>query len=974
MADSLAQHAREERLREFAELEGEAFSGGGNLPIRLSDPDELWFVSGGSVDVFAAQVSDSGAPADFKHLLRAEPGRLLFPLREEAGYSVLIAKGLPDSELRRIPTRSAAAADLDDAIVGQADAWVSEISEAISRDVTFRPTMDHRLDPGGVEEAAAGAATSTRSSVVWVDSPDGEIEFVGTEAAEQSGSGLIPVTAATWVIHGRESAATGIATAELQRDRRLFAVLNEFNRLAMRTDRMNRGLLLADLFNLQRASLRHREQTEERARERLFSVVGRDPSPADGDSRLLRALERIGRHEGIAFRAPTRAQRRASSADELTLQDILDASGVRARSIALRDRTRWWLSDSGAMLATRKSDGAPVALVPSASGRYRIVDPERSGSEPVTSARAATLERTAYFFYRPLPDEQASTFSLLFGMVFNRARGDLVRLLGAGTLVGLLSLAPAVVLGVVIDRVLPSGDAGQLVMTSLALVMLGLTLALLQMLQGTAQMRLEGRAAARISAALWDRLLFLPPAFFRRFTAGDLGSRTLGFQYLRDQTAGIVTGALLSVLFLLPTFGLLFAYDSFLGWVCLIFGLATLAVTLYLGWRQLPHHRRLLATYRRLTTVLLQLLGGVSKLRVSGAEPSAFAWWAANYQQQKRVELQLGSINEQLISITAAAPFLATALVSAVALSRIDEGLSIGSFLAIHAAFMFFNGAIAQFGMSFSALAAIVPVVEQASPILVERPRATIADPLMLELQGDLRIEHVTFGYTEDAAPVLQDVSIRARPGEFVALVGESGSGKSTLLRLALGLETPQAGAVYHDGHDLTRIHRQAIRDGVGMVMQDAALRPQTVLDNIIGTGDELSEEDAWRAARLAAVEADILEMPMGMYTMTAEGSSEFSGGQVQRIMLAAALVRSPRLLLLDEATNWLDNETQAQVMQQIGKLSVTRVVSAHRLSTIRQADRIYVLRAGRVIQEGGFDDLVSQDGVFRDMASRQMT
>ena len=217
------------------------------------------------------------------------------------------------------------------------------------------------------------------------------------------------------------------------------------------------------------------------------------------------------------------------------------------------------------------------------------------------------------------------------------------------------------------------------------------------------------------------------------------------------------------------------------------------------------------------------------------------------------------------------------------------------------------------------------------------------------------------------------DVSLHARPGEFIALVGQSGSGKSTLLRLALGLESPLSGAVYYDGHDLERINRRAIRNGVGMVVQDAFLRPQTVLDNIIGTGGDFTTEEAWHAARLASVDEDIQAMPMGMYTITAEGSAAFSGGQVQRIMLAAALVRKPSVLLLDEATNWLDNESQARVMDEIEKLSVTRIVSAHRLSTIRRADRIYVLQAGQVVQQGSFNDLLAEDGAFRDMALRQL-
>ncbi len=964
----------DDRLLELALARGERFAGGGNRPIRLADPNTLWMVVRGSVDVFSTQLGEDGAPEDFRHMLRAGRGRLLFPAPDGEGRSMLVAKGLPDSELRQLPLSLLAGAGLDDDLVEQVDAWISELSESIARDVTYRPRLDRGLVPGEAREAAAGAALSAKSGVVWASSPDGAIAYLGTEEPDGSGPGLVPVTAFGWTVQRRAAPVRAAGSTELQRDGRLLAALAEFNRLAMSADRTNRTLLLADVSNLQTASARYRQRSEERARQDLFSVVsGAPPTRAGDDSVLMRTLKRIGRHEDIRFRAPPRTRPSASSDAEATLEEILDASGVRCRRVALRHHDRWWLNDSGAMLASRQEDGSAVALIPGASGRYRMEHPEAARSVPVNARRAAELNRTAHFFYRPLPDSDSSRAAVLLGTVFHRVWGDLARLAVTGTLAGLVMLAPAVLLGVFADRVLPSGDSGMLGLVTVAMVLLGLTVALLQMLRGTALMRLEGRAAARISAALWDRLLVLPSSFYRRFTVGDLGSRALGFQQLRDQVAGVVAAAALSVIFLLPALILLFVYDTVLGWLGLGVGLLCLGVALFWGLRQMHHHRRLLSTSRRLTGVLLQLIGGIAKMRSSGSEGSGFAMWASHYRDQKHTEMRLGVLNEHLIAFTSAVPPLAAAALFAVGLHRSDHGLGVGGFVASFAAFMVFYGAVAQFGLSFSAVAAVLPTVEQAGPILEEHPRRVAADAPMLDLQGELRIDRVTFRYTEDGPLVLEDVSLHARPGEFIALVGESGSGKSTLLRLALGLESPLSGAVYYDGHDLERLNRQAVRSGVGMVVQDASLRPRTVLDNIIGTGDDLTVEDAWRAARLASVDEDIAAMPMGMHTVTSEGSSAFSGGQTQRIMLAAALVRNPSVVLLDEATNWLDNETQAKVMEEIERLSVTRVVSAHRLSTIRRADRIYVLRAGRVVDEGSFDDLMARDGVFRHMALRQM-
>ena len=971
--DSVTPERRQtDRLLELALAHGERFVGGGNRPIRLSDPDTLWFVVRGSVNVFATRLREDDVPTDFKHMLGATPGRLLFGASEEAGPSVLVAKGLPDSELRRIPLDALTTADLAAEIVEQADAWVSDLSESIARDVTYRPQIDLELAPDGAEEVAGGATIAVQAGVTWALSEGGDMHYLGTEEMDQPDSLPVPLTAFSWVVQGRTAGVTAMSTSELHREGRLLAALAGFNCLAMRADRTNRALLLADVSNLQTASARYRRRSAERARRDLFSVLSGE-LPAEDDSGLLRMLMRIGRHEGISFQVSTQALRRAASSEDATLEDILDVSGVRFRRVALKSSHRWWLSDSGAMLASYKQDGAPVALIPGASGRYSMVDPRTSRSLRVNAQRAALLDRTAYFFYCALPDEPTSNASSLLGMVFSRVRNDLARLVGAGTMSGLAMLAPAVFLGAIASRVLPSGDLNALVVLTAVMVMGGLALALAQMVKGTALMRLEGRAAARLSAALWDRLLALPSSFFRRFTVGDLGSRALGFQQLRDRMAGIVAGSMLTLVFLLPALALMLVYDSSLGGLGLSAGIAALAVTLYIGVRQLPHHRRLLAASRGLTAVLLRLIGGVSKLRVTGAEESGFAMWAACYREQKQTEMRLGRLNEHLIAFVSAAPYFAVAGLFALALERTDQGLSVGSFLAIYAVFVIFFGAVVQFGLSFSAIAAIVPTVEQAAPILEERPRRSIADAPVLELHGELRIDHVTFRYTEDGPLVLQDVSLSARPGEFIAVVGESGSGKSTLFRLALGLESPLSGAVYYDGHDLERLSRHTLRNGVGMVVQDASLRPQTVLDNIIGTGTDLTMDDAWRAARLASVDQDLEAMPMGMYTVTSEGSAAFSGGQAQRIMLAGALVRNPKVILLDEATNWLDNETQASVMEKIERLSVTRIVSAHRLSTIRRADRIYVLRGGQVVQEGTFDELMAEEGAFRDMALRQM-
>ncbi|MGI9311736.1 MAG: ATP-binding cassette domain-containing protein [bacterium] len=966
-------------LAEVADAHGERFVGGANRPFCLSDSDALWFVAKGAVDVFIVQRDGDGLESDFKHLLRAGEGRLLFAAAgiadaDAAGRTaVLVAKGLPGSEFRRMPRRLlAAATESDDAprseaLVAQVDAWITDVSRAVTHDIVPRPRPDRMIAPGDSAQAGAGDLVSVRHGVAWLSSA-GPMAFLGTESVDDGGA--VAVTYDSWVGLFDSASVRAASSRQLHDQGRLLDALARFHRLALGALLLNQRLLLADVANLQVAQSAHLRRSERRAREGLFDVLKpRREQREERGADLAAALRLVGKYEAIEFNVPP--PRRGEAEREPTLAEILTASGVRCREVSLDNPKGWWRGDSGAMLAFRRRGKAPMALLPTARG-YRMVDAKTGRSAQVTPARARALRPSAYFFYRPLPDDSAVPLRAMFRFALRRLWREMARFALAGMLVGLVMLMPSILLGLIIDDVLPTGNVRMLAGFAVALVLLGLLGGLLQMIQGTALMRLEARATARATTALWDRIIRLPQRFLRDFNAGELGVRAMAFHGMRDSISGIVAHAVLTVMFLLPTFALLFVYDVTLGWIGLAFGSVSLIATAIVGWRQIPYHQKLLAAARQISGDLVQLLTGIGKLRSTGSEEAAFAMWARGYRRQKQNELRIAAFNQHLIAFTAAMPLAAAAALFAAAMR--DGGIQVGDFLAVYSAFMVFYAAIVLLGISFTAVAAIGPACEQVAPLLEAVPDSGASqNELPFELSGEIRLEHITFGYADDAPPVLSDVSIHARPGEFIALVGESGAGKSTVFRLALGLEKPQSGAVYYDRHDLAHLNQRSVRRRVGMVVQDASLRGGSVLDNIIGVNTERTIDDAWRAAELAAIDQDIREMPMQMFTIADDNMMIFSGGQVQRIMLASALARNPRVLFLDEATNWLDNESQAKVMGSINNLSITRIVSAHRLSTIRNADRIYVLQHGRVAQEGSFDELMATEGVFRQLVQRQM-
>jgi ABC-type bacteriocin/lantibiotic exporter with double-glycine peptidase domain len=298
--------------------------------------------------------------------------------------------------------------------------------------------------------------------------------------------------------------------------------------------------------------------------------------------------------------------------------------------------------------------------------------------------------------------------------------------------------------------------------------------------------------------------------------------------------------------------------------------------------------------------------------------------------------------------------------------------LSLGTFLAFNTAFANFTRGTTDLSNTVTEILQILPQWRRTQPILATIPEVDLGKADPGKLTGKITLDHITFRYRSDGPLILDDVSISANPGEFIALVGGSGSGKSTILRLLLGFETPQAGSVYYDGQDLSGLDLDAVRRQLGVVLQNGRLMSASIFENIAG-GAQMTMSEAWEAAQMSGFADDITAMPMQMHTVVSEGGGNLSGGQRQRLLIARALVLKPRILLFDEATSALDNRTQAIVSESLEKLQVTRIAIAHRLSTIRNAHRIYVLQGGRVVQQGTFEELAGMEGLFAQLMARQM-
>ena len=950
---------------------------GGNNPVLLDRGDRVWVVEQGHVDVFSVGVKDGEPVGAREHVFRAGSGDLLFGIDLAGGEFErgLLAVGIVGTMLREIERAEflefvgygANAEVIRDLVAG----WVRNVSLGIGRrEILPRKLQD--LAPGGSASVENGTNMWPTARMVWVSVDEGRAAFMGRrDWPEVSDGRLFPLVERAWLQALGESAFVAREEGPALDGDELWGALDAFYGFA----------LACVVANSRRAESTERErmarrvETEQSTLDRALSALAfillpRKPKVevevSEGEP-LLAACRMVGRAAGIEVRS-SRGGRSDDEQEEL-LDDIARASGVRTRQVLLRGD--WWRRDNGPLLVYREEDDRPMAAVPVSTRRYEVLDPIEGTVTLVTQEAAESLAARAYVFYRPLPDRPLKGMDLI-RLGVRGCWGDLGMMLVVGLCGALLGLLTPWMTGLLFDAIIPEAERGQLAQMAAILVACALAVAMFDVTRGIALLRVEGRMDSSIQAALWDRLLALPVPFFRDYTAGDLAMRSMGINTIRMILSGFAVNTVLACLFSSANLLLLFHYSRNLAWIGIGLSVIGVALVCTLSYLQLRYQKRMIAIEGRNAGVVLQFISGIAKLRISGTEDRAFSVWARSFAEKRRLAFKAGTVQNVLASTSSVFPVLALMVLFIWLIWRLDGGLSPGRFIAFNAAYSVFQNAMLQMAMAVTMSLNIFPIYDRLRPIVEAVPEADDTKDKPGELSGRIEVNHVHFRYDPEGPLVLKDVSMSVEPGEFVALVGASGSGKSTLLRLLLGFEAPGSGGVYYDGQDLATLDVREVRRQTGVVLQNGQLMQGDIRTAILGASN-LTLDDAWEAARMVGLDQDIKEMPMGMHTMIPAGGGTLSGGQRQRMIIARAIVRKPRILFFDEATSALDNRTQAIVSRSLEGLHVSRVVIAHRLSTIMNADRIYVMDQGEVVECGTYDELMDRDGLFAELARRQI-
>lgn len=649
------------------------------------------------------------------------------------------------------------------------------------------------------------------------------------------------------------------------------------------------------------------------------------------------------------------------------LEYLLRPHGIMRRNINLE---KGWYKDSiGAILGTRKDDGSIVAFIPKGFSGYVYFDALTGKWVRLSKKNETLFEDEGICFYKPFPLTKLTVRTLMRYILNTLSTADFVLVILATLAVSLIGLLSPRLNNLLMGTIVESESMRLLFGITIFMVCVTVSSLLIQAVKTLIMTRINTKMDLSVQAATMMRVLSLPADFFKQYSAGELSSRAQYIQSLCSMLVSTVLNTGLTSVFSLIYISQIFKYAPALVIPALLIILATILFSLITTFYQMKYSKKQMEIAAEESGMSYALITGVQKIKLSGAEKRAYARWSKLYAKQVELAynppmfLRANAAFSSIISLTG---------VLIMYFMAVQSGVSVADYYAFNTAYGMVSGAFMSLAGIATTIARFKPILDMAKPIMDAVPEVSEGKLVIERISGGIELNNVFFRYSENMPLVINNLSLKIRSGQYVAIVGATGCGKSTLMRIMLGFEKPQKGAVYYDGKDLNSIDLKSLRRKIGVVMQNGKLFQGDIFSNITISAPQLSMDEAWEAAEMAGIAEDIRRMPMGMHTIISEGSGGVSGGQRQRLMIARAIAPKPKILMFDEATSALDNLTQKIVSDSLDKLKCTRIVIAHRLSTIRHCDRIIYLEKGQIVEDGTYDELIAKNGKFAELVERQ--
>ena len=650
-----------------------------------------------------------------------------------------------------------------------------------------------------------------------------------------------------------------------------------------------------------------------------------------------------------------------------TASDVAALSGFTCREILLPEKPVW---DDFAPLVLLTGDGKHLAVF-RRFGVTRYYDPSDGSIGKLSSLGLNTDGMRALTVIRPL-DSNVSSLKGIVRFALGEVRlTDVLAYVLTVALVTYVTLIPSKLSGYVYGTLIPTGvgtGIGELLLSIVCCLLGGL---MFSVAKGLTHVRITGRIKAAVQTAVYDRLFRLPANYYRDNEPAAISFKS---ESLPDTFVSILDAVIQGSTSLVMTVVYTIRMSRYSGLLTAVSGgfvLLSVTLSVVLGClfrkRQIEKSRQLIET----RGFLLRMISGIETLRSFGVTETVGNAYFSRLTRYGKADMKLEKSSRLSTFITALTTSASVISVySLVAFGRVSiSRAGFFGFVSLVGSLSVAMGGVGQDVMLFIMM---LPVLHNVFDIVETPAENPEKGKIVRDMKGNVTVSNVSFRYNPTQAPVLQNVNLEIKGGEYIGIAGPSGCGKSTLLRLILALDRPQLGKVYYDGIDSERINMTVLRRNLGTVLQNGTLFSGTIESNIMVSDKPENPEAAKEAAELACVADYIESLPMKYSTVLSENGTNVSGGIRQRLMIARAIASKAKILVLDEATSALDNVTQAKICENLKNIPATKIVVAHRLSTLAACDRIYVMDKGQIVESGSMDELMEKQGLFYELAKRQ--
>ena len=647
------------------------------------------------------------------------------------------------------------------------------------------------------------------------------------------------------------------------------------------------------------------------------------------------------------------------------LNSTMQPKGIMYRSVRLE--SNWFDNAFGSYLA-KLEDGRLVALIPDSHG-YSYIDNVMTSPIKIDRTNASMIRRNAICFYRPFPQGRMEVKDLtkfFFGCL---KTSDCVFMYLFAFLAAAAALLIPLTNSYIYNELLYHETPGLLVFVFLILISSYVIIFAINRIKAVFYGNMKIKTDTAVNSAAMMRLLSLPASFFKKYPSGIVAKWIFIIKDMSSTFFEFLFSTLLGAVMCLVFIVQMFTVSGKMAWVVFLFFLLQIVFSAIALRAFALNTRKKYEAQAKEDDFLHSMMAGIQKIRISGAENRVYSNWAEKY---RNLALTLYKPPFVVVFYQPINVLINLGMLLAVYYTAFRENIAGSDYMVFASSFAMFCSALSALTASALEFASVPSALAVIRPFFEETPEVYENKKVITKLSGGIQLRHIKFRYEDSSPLVIDDLSLDIKEGSYVAIVGKSGCGKSTLVRLLLGMEKCQNGLIMYGNHNLENVDIRSVRRRIGIVMQDSQLFPGSIKYNISINSPESTEEDIWQAAKMAGIDEMIRKLPMGLETVVSGSDGGLSGGQKQRIAIARAIISKPDIIVFDEATSALDNVSQKAVVDSLDELKCTRIVVAHRLSTIRTCDRIIMLENGKIIEDGSYDDLIRQGGAFAALVKRQ--